>query len=38
MAMKKVAPAANPDAYVSALRGWRRECVALLREGVKKRT
>jgi hypothetical protein len=33
--MKKVAPAANPDAYVSALRGWRRECVELLRECVR---
>ncbi len=32
--MKKVPPAANPQAYVSALRGWRRTCVEALREAV----
>jgi len=36
MAMKKVAPAANPDAYVAALRGWRRELVELLRDATRK--
>ena len=35
MAMKKVAPAANPDAYVAALRGWRRACVDELRGAVR---
>src|SRR5262245_46167144 len=25
--MRKTAPAADPDAYVYALAGWRRECV-----------
>jgi hypothetical protein len=33
--MKKVVPAANPDAYVAALDGWRRDCVDELREAVK---
>ena len=33
--MKKSTPAASPDAYVSALRGWRRECVETLRESVR---
>ena len=33
--MKKTTPAANPDAYVSALRGWRRDCVETLRAAVK---
>lgn len=33
--MKKTPPAANPDAYVSALRGWRRELVEALREAVR---
>lgn len=28
-------PATSPDAYVSALRGWRRECVEMLRTAVK---
>jgi hypothetical protein len=32
--MKKVVPAANPEAYVAALDGWRRECVVLLRTEV----
>jgi len=29
--MKKMAPAASPDAYVAVLDGWRRECVDALR-------
>lgn len=33
--MKKAKPAASPDAYFAALSGWRRECVARLREGVR---
>jgi hypothetical protein len=33
--MKKASPAANPDAYVKALKGWRRELVESLRRGVK---
>lgn len=33
--MKKSTPAANPDAYVAALDGWRRECVEQLRVGVR---
>jgi hypothetical protein len=32
--MKKSVPAANPDAYVNALRGWRRELVEQLRDAV----
>jgi hypothetical protein len=32
--MKKTPPAANPGAYVSALDGWRRECVESLRTAV----
>ena len=32
--MRKVVPAANPDAYVAALSGWRREMVASLRAAV----
>ena len=35
MAMKKAAPAANPDAYVAALEGWQRECVEGLRMAVR---
>lgn len=35
MVMKKSIPAANPDAYVSALDGWRRDCVERLREAVR---
>lgn len=34
--MKKSPPAANPDAYVAALRGWRRELVETLRAAVLK--
>ncbi|HEX7803711.1 MAG TPA: DUF1801 domain-containing protein [Pseudoxanthomonas sp.] len=34
MAMKKAAPAANPDAYVASLDGWRRGCVEDLRAAV----
>jgi hypothetical protein len=33
--MKKTTPAASPDAYVNALRGWRRECVETLRAAVR---
>ena len=33
--MKKVTPAANPDAYVEALDGWRRELVRALRKTVR---
>ena len=36
MAMKKVVPAANPDAYVAALRGWRRTVVESLRAAVQR--
>ncbi len=32
--MKKTTPDATPDAYVSALRGWRRDCVETLRAAV----
>lgn len=32
--MKKAKPAASPDAYVAALRGWRREQVEALRGSV----
>jgi hypothetical protein len=32
--MKKTTPAATPDAYVNALRGWRRDCVETLRAAV----
>lgn len=35
MAMKKAAPAANPDAYVTSLEGWQRECVEGLRTAVR---
>jgi hypothetical protein len=35
MAMQKSRPAANPDAYVAALDGWRRDLVAALRAGVR---
>ena len=31
MAMRKLPPAADPDAYVEALSGWRRELVEQLR-------
>ena len=33
--MKKSAPAANPDAYVSSLGGWQRTCVETLRSIVR---
>ena len=32
--MQKTPPAANPDAYVAALDGWRRDLVEQLRAGV----
>jgi hypothetical protein len=35
MAMQKSIPAANPDAYVSCLDGWRRKCVEDLRAAVR---
>ena len=35
MAMMKVKPAANPDAYVAALDGWRRKCVEGIRAAVR---
>ena len=33
--MKRSAPAANPDAYVAALTGWRRACVEELRATIR---
>ena len=33
--MKKSVAAENPDAYVAALDGWRRECVVTLRKEVR---
>jgi len=33
--MKKTTPAANPDAYLAALTGWRWDCVTTLRDTVK---
>jgi hypothetical protein len=33
--MKKVPPAENPDAYVAALDGWRRDLVEKLRKTVR---
>jgi hypothetical protein len=33
--MKKSVPAANPGAYVAALRGWRRDTVAELRAAIR---
>ena len=33
--MKKTMPAADPDAYVAALEGWRRELVTQLRTAVR---
>ena len=33
--MKKTVPAANPDAYVAALTGWRRACVEELRAAIR---
>lgn len=35
MAMKKAIAAASPDAYVAALRGWRRTLVDLLRDAAR---
>jgi hypothetical protein len=35
MAMQKMKPAESPDAYVTALDGWRRELVESLREAVR---
>jgi hypothetical protein len=32
--MEKARPAANPDAYVAALTGWRRECVETLQRAA----
>ncbi len=32
--MRKISPAANPDAYVSSLRGWQRTCVEKLRAAI----
>lgn len=32
--MKKTIPAANPDAYVSSLSGWRKTCVEGLRSAA----
>ena len=32
--MKKSPPAANPDAYISSLRGWQRDCVETVRAAV----
>jgi hypothetical protein len=34
--MRKVPPPASPDAYVAAIRGWRRELVELLRAAARK--
>lgn len=33
--MQKTKPAANPDAYVAGIDGWRRECVDGLRMAVR---
>ena len=33
--MRKMTPAASPDAYVAALTGWRRDCVEGLRATVR---
>lgn len=33
--MKASSPAANPDAYVTSLEGWQRECVECLRAAVR---
>jgi hypothetical protein len=32
--MRRGVPAADPDAYVNALAGWRRDCVEMLRAAV----
>lgn len=36
--MKKTVPAADPDAYLAALDGWRLDLVRLLRRGVRAAT
>ena len=36
MAMRKVVPAVDPDAYVDALDGWQRDCVKRLRGAVRR--
>ena len=33
--MRRIVTAANPDAYVAGLEGWRRECVEGLRAAVR---
>jgi len=33
--VRRIVPAANPDAYVAGLEGWRRECVEGLRAAVR---
>lgn len=33
--MRRTVPAANPEAYVSAIHGWRRTCVESLRAAVR---
>lgn len=33
--MKKSMPPSSPDAYVAALKGWRRKCVESLRKAVR---
>jgi hypothetical protein len=35
MAMQKMTPAANPDAYVAGLAGWQRACVESMRKTVR---
>src|SRR5687768_15822409 len=35
MAMPKMKPAANAEAYVAALDGWRRKCVEAIRSAVR---
>lgn len=34
--MRRAPPAASPDAYVDALTGWQRPCVAALRAAVRR--
>ena len=36
--MRKSVPAADPDAYIRGLEGWRRKCVEMLRAAVRKST
>ena len=33
--MKRATPAADPDAYVAGLTGWRHDCVTALRKAVR---